>query len=986
MAAGYVRKVTILALIFFAVIYLPNASESAVAKNPGPIALYEPATSNTGSSTPNMPLPVPAPEYLPSPAPVSGQLKVLIIAAEFPDVPHKLSIDTIKSEWMNQVAKYYQEDSFGAISISVSIFGWFKLPYDEAHYGANCLALGTINDPGCTGDDASWNIAQDASTLARNNVTFANYSYYVFIHSGNGQESSGNANDIWSVTYLAGVWVNPCLQVQQDCNQKTLEKFNIDPELETGGAVPIGVYCHEFGHNLGLPDLYNTNTGKTILGPWSLMDKGLWNGNPVGSSPSHMDAWSKIQLGFISGSMISTANPGVTTTYTIEATEVASNALHAVVVPVGSDLTDSAQYYIIEVRAGIGFDAALPSAGVLLLYVDTTMVVGKVRIINANPSITDLSKAPWSVGQTFTDSNNGWSMSVAGHTGNSYQVTVNRGGKPPPPIQPPIENQTFVALGIAGISTEPQVITVPNTTVTITVTISDSGTEAVKNVPIQVNLDAQPYTNLQVSVNASASAFATFYWVSTEGTHTFKVIIDPDNTLNNTNHANNIATFTVTVGPTLTINVPPNLTANGNVWVKINGAEYNVTSGQFQTSVPNGTITVEMQPGVSISKGIRESFAGWSDGNTSNPRQIAVGAGTVLRAIYTTQYLLTINSNGGTTTPGGWYAPNSTVTLTASNPSNVTADASRLLFSSWTGDVSSNSTSLTVTMNRPLTIQANWVDQYYLTIVSPTGTPTGQGWYSAGTVVTVGIQSAVQYANGTRMVFNGWNSTLGDAPSGQVTVDSPTRLLAAWSIEYLVTINSEYGAPSGGGWYDVGSYAQVNVPAQISYQNATRHIFAGWTGDYTGSSHNATLTIDSPKTLTAKWSTEYLVTFAVDGLPNSTVLNLETNNASHDLQAGSSYQMWIDNGTVFSPTLNQTVSEGITTYKFIGWLNGAGGTVQTPFTVNGPTRYVASYTSQLSLPPIPGFPIEGIVIGLLFGLVILALQRGRDLRRRRTRQ
>jgi M6 family metalloprotease-like protein len=926
-----------------------------------------------------MPLPVPAPAFAPNPAPVSGVLRVLIIAAEFSDVPHTLSIDTIKSEWVSQVAKYYQEDSYGTVSLSVSVFGWYKLPYNEAHYGANCIGTGAINDPGCTGEDASWNIAQDASTIARNNVTFANYDYYVFVHSGNGQESSGNPDDVWSVTYLAGVWVNPCLQVQQDCNQKTLTKFNIDPELEAGGAVPIGVYCHEFGHNLGLPDLYNTNTGKTILGPWSLMDKGLWNGAPPGSSPSHMDAWSKMQLGFISGGMIATANAGATATYTIETTEVASNTVHAVIVPIGSDFTSPTQYYIIEVRSGIGFDAALPSAGVLLLYVDTTQTIGRVKIINANPSKADLSEAPWTMGQTFTDTKNSWSMTVAGHSGNTYQVTVNRGGTPPPPIQPPIQNQTFIDLVIASISTQPQVITLPNTTVTVTVQISNSGTEAANNVPIQVNLDAQLYTNLTVSVNPSATALATFTWVSTVGSHTFKVIIDPDNTLNNTNRANNSATFTLSVGPTLTINVPFNITTNGNVWVKINGARYNITSNQFQTSVPNGTITVELQPGVNVSQGVREGFAGWSDGNTSNPRQITVTNGTVLQAIYNTQYLLTVNSNGGTTTPSGWYAPNSTVTVTASNPSNVTVNTSRFLFTSWTGYTSANFTSLTVRMKGPVTLQANWVEQYYVTIISPTGTPSGEGWYNAGTIVTVGVQSTVQYANGTRMIFNGWNSTtLGNNPTAQFTIDSPTRLLAAWRTQYLVTVNSEYGSPSGGGWYDAGSTFKANVPAEITYANATRRIFTGWTGDYTGTSNNITVTANSPETLNAQWDTQYLVTFAVSGLPNSTVVKLDVNNVTYNLPAGSSEHMWVQKGTVFSPTPNQTVSSGVTSYKFTGWLNSTGGTVQNPLTVNSPSEYVATYNSQLSIPPVPGFPIEAIVIGLVFGLTILSLQRRRD--------
>ncbi len=408
----------------------------------------------------------------------------------------------------------------------------------------------------------------------------------------------------------------------------------------------------------------------------------------------------------------------------------------------------------------------------------------------------------------------------------------------------------------------------------------------------------------------------------------------------------------------------------------INGAKYNITSSQFQTSVPNGTITVQIQPAVNTSQGVRQSFTGWSDGSTNNPRQINVTSGAVLQALYTTQYLLAINQNGGTTTPSAWYKPNVTVSVSANNPSNVTLDASRFMFSSWSGDFMSNSTALTVTMSKPVTLQANWIKQYYVTIISPTGSPSGDGWYNAGSVVTVGVQSTVQYANGTRMIFDGWNSTkLGNNPTTQITVNSPTRLLAAWKTQYLLTLQSQYGAASGAGWYDAGTQVSISVPSEITYTNATRQIFNGWIGDYASPSNNATLRIDSPKTITAQWNTQYLVTLSVSGLPNATILKLNLDNTSYTLPANSNYQAWIQKGTSINPTLNQTIVNGIEAYKFTGWRNSTGGIIQSPLAVNAPGTYVASYTTQLSIPAIPGFPLEGIVIGLLFGLLVLAIRR-----------
>ncbi|MGA3109037.1 MAG: M6 family metalloprotease domain-containing protein [Candidatus Bathyarchaeia archaeon] len=970
MALGIIRKVIVLSLVLFALVFVPNASHVAAATSIHPTAIYEPALSTASNSTPlpAMPLPVPSPGYVAYPTPISGTLKLAIIAAYFSNINFSVSTNTIKSEYFGpsqSAASYYQEDSYGKVTLTGDVFGWYKLPFPESHYGMDCTG---IDDAGCDGQDASWQIAQDAYNLACHDVNFANYDYFIFVHSGNGEESSGVKNDVWSVTYLGGVWVRPTT-----CSTGiTLTKFNIVPESEAGGAVPLGVYCHEFGHQLGLPDLYNTNTGQTILGPWSLMDKGLWNGNPPGSSPSHMDAWSKMQLGFMTGSMIATASSGVTSTFTINPTEIPNSNVHVVQVPLGSGSPPS-KYYLIEVRSGTGYDSGLPSAGVLILYVDSTQLIGKVRVINGHPSVSELNEATWSVGQTFTDTANSLSVTVTGQTGNSFQVSVNRGGGQPPPIQQP-QNQTYIDLAIASVSTQPQVITLPNTTVTITVQISNFGTEAANNVPVAVNLDTQLYTTLQISVGAGATAPTTFTWVSTAGSHTFKITIDPNNTINDTNRANNVSTFTLNVGPTLTINIPLNVSSTGNVWVMINGAKYNITSGQFQTSVPNGTVTVQIQPAVNTSLGVRQSFTGWSDGSTSNPRQITVTSGSVLQALYTTQYLLSITQNGGTTTPSAWYKPNATVTVSANNPSNVTANASRYMFSSWSGDLASNSTALTVTMSKPVALQANWIKQYYVTIISPTGSPSGEGWYNAGSVVTVGVQSTVQYSNGTRMIFNGWNATtLGRNPTAQITVNSPTRLLAAWKTQYLLTIQSLYGSASGAGWYDAGTQASISVPSQITYTNATRRTFLDWTGDYAGPSNNATLRVDSAKTVTAQWNTQYLVTLGVSGLPNATVLTLNFNNASYTLPATSNYQAWIEKGTAINPTLNETVANGIMTYKFTGWRNSTGGTTQNPLTVNAPGTYVASYTTQLSLPAIPGFPVEGILLGFLFGLLFLVV-------------
>ena len=74
-------------------------------------------------------------------------------------------------------------------------------------------------------------------------------------------------------------------------------KYTIQPE--NGG---VGVFTHEFGHDLGLPDLYDTSGGENGTGFWTLMSSGSWMGDgneDIGSKSSHMGAWEKFQLGWL---------------------------------------------------------------------------------------------------------------------------------------------------------------------------------------------------------------------------------------------------------------------------------------------------------------------------------------------------------------------------------------------------------------------------------------------------------------------------------------------------------------------------------------------------------------------------------------------------------------------------------------------------------------------------------------------------------------
>jgi immune inhibitor A len=133
-----------------------------------------------------------------------------------------------------------------------------------------------------------------------------------FVHAGEGNEAVGGALGdcaIWSHSWYAyynligivGPDFNKFGGIQIGDSNYWVGKYTIQPE--NGG---VGVFAHEFGHDLGLPDLYDTSIpiqiGDNSTGFWTLMSSGSWLSDStvdVGSKPSHMGAWEKFQLGWL---------------------------------------------------------------------------------------------------------------------------------------------------------------------------------------------------------------------------------------------------------------------------------------------------------------------------------------------------------------------------------------------------------------------------------------------------------------------------------------------------------------------------------------------------------------------------------------------------------------------------------------------------------------------------------------------------------------
>ncbi|MCD6383055.1 MAG: M6 family metalloprotease domain-containing protein [Thermoplasmata archaeon] len=276
--------------------------------------------------------------------PVRGTLKVLVIAIEFSDLNHTASLSTFEGR-ISGMNSYYQEVSYGNVSITGDVAPkWYRSSHTLAYYGA---------DSGGGTDNANvpiYYLVMEAINLADPDINYRDYDtdgdgkldHLIVVHAGQDQATSGNSNDIWSHrgevrAYKDGVSINSYVLVSE---------FS-----------PVSVFCHEFGHDLLLPDLYDYGYDSDGLGVWSLMAAGTIYGN----SPAHFDPWCKYYLGWIDPIVVN------------------DNMKQVVIPPVERypvvyklKISDT-EYFLIENRQKISYDRYLPGKGLMIYHVDEKM-------------------------------------------------------------------------------------------------------------------------------------------------------------------------------------------------------------------------------------------------------------------------------------------------------------------------------------------------------------------------------------------------------------------------------------------------------------------------------------------------------------------------------------------------------------------------------------------------------------------------------------
>ena len=284
-------------------------------------------------------------------------------------------------------AQYFADQSNGSYRPVFDVFGPVTLSHNVAHYGTD-LWVEDEETGEWYQDEGSDSLATDAVVEAcrlanqQFTINWADYDsnndgkidFVYVIYAGKGQADGGSPETIWPHNWQVSSarHYGNCTYTVSQCKVggKTIENYAMSGEMSGNSLGGIGTLCHEFGHVMGLPDLYDTKYGtnyknKLTPGDWNIMDGGSYNGD--GHCPPNYDPWEKEFFGWNTSVVLGTdgANISLKANGTDGYKAYQVNSGNKYVGPT----TAGVRYYI-ENRQAVGWDAPLTGHGMLVWTVN----------------------------------------------------------------------------------------------------------------------------------------------------------------------------------------------------------------------------------------------------------------------------------------------------------------------------------------------------------------------------------------------------------------------------------------------------------------------------------------------------------------------------------------------------------------------------------------------------------------------------------------
>ena len=256
--------------------------------------------------------------------PVKGKYKMLIILAEYADV--KMSVPDVRQAFadcynkegycqnghIGSVRDYFRDQSYGVFELELDVVGPVSLSKVMSYYGKNKN----------NNDAHPAEMVAEACRLAEDLTDFSQYDWdgdgYVdqvyVIYAGYNEAEYGGDNTIWPHAYdlYSAQKSNGDGPGMLTIDGVKVNKYACSSELSSNEGTKmssIGTFCHEFGHCLGLKDVYDVNYGGGFgMNSWDVMDTGNYNGpTGYGEVPCGYTAFERWYLGWLDYKVLSSA-------------------------------------------------------------------------------------------------------------------------------------------------------------------------------------------------------------------------------------------------------------------------------------------------------------------------------------------------------------------------------------------------------------------------------------------------------------------------------------------------------------------------------------------------------------------------------------------------------------------------------------------------------------------------------------------------------
>ncbi len=418
--------------------------------------------------------------------------RVIVILIEFTDVSHDSSnsighFDDLVFSGSGSMYDYYREASYGQTSIMGDVAPtWFQSSYPMSEYGADSSSgVDDLNGP-------IYRLVTEAVKLADADVDFSDYDedgngvvdHIIVVHAGSGQETLPTPNSIWS-HHWAVIDADTSSPGDQDLVVDGVEVYGYTMLSENS---PMGVFAHEFGHDLGLPDLYDTDDSSEGVGNWDIMAGGSWLGWPQGTQPSLPGAFSKVKLGWVDPIVVEAPMIDVSITSVWDTPVIYK-------LPIGDS---DGEYFLVENRQQHGYDSLLPGSGLLIWHVDEDVPDNS----NDNHRMVDIEEADEEDGDHPLDATDVWADNKDGfHPGsvpNSNAYGNVRTGWRVKNIGPAGDLMTAdiskqVLDDVVVVSVDTDSFVQASTFVNIAVNISNRGARNQTDLPVNLSVYYQEY-------------------------------------------------------------------------------------------------------------------------------------------------------------------------------------------------------------------------------------------------------------------------------------------------------------------------------------------------------------------------------------------------------------------------------------------------------------------------------------------------------------